>query len=161
LYQQKKDKFSHSFLEDDGKALKKLINGTRNAMTTWEIPKGRKSMNEAPLDTAIREFREETNISRQLYTVLYPQPIKSTYNIHKNRYSDHYFVTEINDPSYMPRYNFNSYDQRVETETIGWISINNIAILNMGQYMCARTTHLARMIIKSYKKFKKSVLTVV
>ena len=51
--------------------LNKLIQNSSSCYVSpeWEFPKGRKNLNEDILDTSIREFYEETNIKKDLYTL--------------------------------------------------------------------------------------------
>ena len=60
--------------------------------TEWGIPKGRRARGESDVDCAIREFLEETNISRECYdlkTVSFTETFKGTNNID---YRHIYFV---------------------------------------------------------------------
>ena len=68
-YPDMRDKFANTFLRDRGAALIELINSSTSIGTLWEIPKGRKNAGESDIVAALREFGEETGISKKHYRV--------------------------------------------------------------------------------------------
>lgn len=66
-----KNKFETQWLIDGGAKLRKYIAKSKNALRVWEMPKGRKkSKNEPDVVCAIREFAEETAITKKHYRFL-------------------------------------------------------------------------------------------
>jgi len=150
-----KHKFESIFLVDSGKRLKSLINNSTNSDTTWEIPKGRKSANEKEIDTAKREFIEETNIKSDDFRILlHVPPIVDTYRDAGTTYKNiYYLATLIPDKNILnPKIYFNSYDQTLEVESVKWVSLSEIKFLSLNQKTKKRTIRLFENILKIFKK---------
>ena len=134
-YFRKKNKFESIFLRDGSKRLKKIINNSTNAETPWEIPKGRKKYNEKDLTCAIREFKEETNISSDKYTILWKiNPIKHSFKDDNIIYKYIYYVASLDEfegGDFDPKIKFNTYQQVSEIEKIKWVSLNEIEFLQL------------------------------
>ena len=91
----------------------------------WEIPKGRRNMNESDLDCAIREFKEETNISFNKYKLLdYPPFIEEYIGSNNITYKNVYYIAEIDNCEL--NINRNNKDQISEIRSIEWISKDDI-----------------------------------
>jgi ADP-ribose pyrophosphatase YjhB (NUDIX family) len=73
-YESCKSKFEKKFLHDNGAKLMKLLKASKSVSCIWEMPKGMKNKNESDINTAIREFYEETNISKNKYRILWDVP---------------------------------------------------------------------------------------
>lgn len=89
-----KTKYETNFLIGGTDKLVGLIRlSTNHAAKTWEIPKGRKkSYVEYDMNCAIREFQEETGITKQQYRIL-PNVIKTHTHIDNGvKYENIYFV---------------------------------------------------------------------
>ena len=88
----------------------------------WEIPKGRRSGNENNKDCAIREFEEETNISKNSYTLIKNIiPIIEEYKgINYVRYKHIYYVGKINKKIDLV-IDQNNKDQYTEIKNIKWL----------------------------------------
>ena len=90
--------------------------------TEWEFPKGRKNVMEKDIDCAIREFEEETGISRnniQIVTNLLPFEevyVGSNYKKYKTKFFLAYNISE--------NYTFDNF-QKTEVSKIEWKSIDN------------------------------------
>lgn len=154
VYNSKKKRFENDFLQDGGKKLKNLINGTISLDCIWEIPKGRINDDEKPLNTAIREFKEETNISISDYKILCNlEPIKESYTIGRTKYEHRYFIAVANKFNWNPVINFKSYEQISEVENIKWVCENEIEFLNVGQNSYHRTKKVFKQCIKSFKGY--------
>jgi len=152
-YMFKKRKFEANFiLNDKGKKLRKLINGTSSLDSIWEIPKGRSDQGEKPLNTAIREFKEETDISIKKYKLLNITPINESYVVNKVRYDHTYFIAVAKKFNWEPRINFKSYEQIVEVENLKWISAEEVKYLNVNQLSYNRIQTLFGTVIKLFKK---------
>lgn len=68
-----KSRFEGEFLADGGERLRALIERSKNARAEllWELPKGHKlAEGEDDISCAIREFAEETGISKRQYRIL-------------------------------------------------------------------------------------------
>lgn len=61
--------FTENFLKDKGVRLLKLLRESKSIDHIWELPKGQKDKHENELQCAIREFREETSLSKSRYTL--------------------------------------------------------------------------------------------
>lgn len=132
-YTNKKNKFNNNFINNDkGRRLKKIINGTKSIDYIWEIPKGRPQLNEKPINTAIREFYEETDIGIDKYTfLLHINPITESYIVNKCQYKHTYFVAVANQFNWDPELNFSSHEQSLEVENIQWVSLDKANFLNL------------------------------
>ncbi len=73
-YENCKSKFEKKFLYDNGVKLMKLLKSSKSVNCIWEMPKGMKNKNESDINAAIREFYEETNISKNKYRILWDVP---------------------------------------------------------------------------------------
>jgi len=134
-YMIKKNKFDEGFvIGDKGRRLRKLIHGTKSIDSIWEIPKGRPADNEKSINTAIREFKEETDIGINKYNFLiHIEPITESYIVNKCHYQHTYFIVVPNKFDWDPEINFSSYEQLVEIENIQWVSLNKAHYLNLKQ----------------------------
>lgn len=132
-YITKKKRFNWNFVDSDkGKRLKRLINGTMSIDALWEIPKGRPNTGEKPINTALREFKEETDISINKFTFLvHIKPIVTVYTSNNITYKHTYFMAVANKFNWNPTINFSSYEQMMEIECIDWVSFNEAKYLNM------------------------------
>ena len=91
----------------------------------WEIPKGRRNMNEIDKDCAIREFREETNINLDKYDI-YDNiiPFNESYTGSNNfQYKNIYYLAKIKNNIELT-INKNS-EQVLEVKNIRWIDKDN------------------------------------
>jgi 8-oxo-dGTP pyrophosphatase MutT (NUDIX family) len=92
---------------------------TEYSSTEWEIPKGRKNSNETNLKCAIREFKEETSLSIDDYTIISClDPIHDVFIGTNNKEYRHIFYTSL--------YNNNNNNDIIyknnEIEEIRWCS---------------------------------------
>ena len=152
-YRNKKIKFKNNFISSDGgKWLKKLINGTKSCDTIWEIPKGRPDRFEKPINTAIREFKEETDISIYKYTFLpHIKPIIISYIVNRCSYTHIYYIAVAKKFNWEPQINFSSYEQMTEVEKLQWISYSKAKHLNLKQTTSnTRMLNLLKKIINSF-----------
>jgi len=112
-------------IEDNDKiiTLKDIIenSATKWGETEWEFPKGRKNTKEKDLDCALREFEEETGISKNKITVIENIiPFEEIFigTNHKS-YKHKYFLAYMNEINE----NLDNY-QATEVSKIEWKSIN-------------------------------------
>ena len=157
-YYKKKDKFENIFMQDSGKRLYRLINNSTNSVTPWEIPKGNINLNETPLNCAIRELYEETNLCYDKYKILWNLDlVKSTIMDDNISYRSNYFIASLNNNSnWTPKVNFGLNTQMSEIEQIQWISLEEINFLNLNVRYKAKLLTLYKSIIKKFKGEVKS-----
>jgi len=153
LYFRKKNKFEFTFLRDGGKKLRQLIANSRNVDTLWEFPKGRKNdINESDVETAIREFREETGIDYSKYQILWHiKPFVETYTDFGITYQNTYFYAKAIG-EWDAIYNFYDKYQISEVSDIKWITKNNLKFLNLDPKSYKRLYNRFLKIIKKCKK---------
>lgn len=134
-YNNKKYKFDNNFIKtDNGRRLRKLIHRTKSIDSIWEIPKGRSMGREKPINTAVREFKEETNIAIKQYNFLiHIKPIVESYIVNKCNYKHTYYIAVAKRFDLVPEINFSSYEQLVEVEKIQWVSLDRAKYLNLKQ----------------------------
>ena len=109
----------------------------------WEIPKGRRNLNETDKECAIREFQEETNIQPNDYELYDMPPFEEEYVGSNNiTYKNVYFIGKVKNNEYNLKIDNTNADQISEIKNIQWIS-------NMG---C-----LSR--VRDYSDYKLNVIT--
>ncbi len=156
-YMKKKTKFEVCFLHDGGKRLKKLMATTTNAETLWEIPKGRKHEIESEdyINTAIREFTEETAISRDQYTVMWRiTPYIDTYSDFGTTYQNIYYFAVANG-IWDPCIKFSNGQQINEIAAIRWCNLTDINLMKLDAMTHKRLINLFKKISTKYKNYFK------
>jgi 8-oxo-dGTP pyrophosphatase MutT (NUDIX family) len=151
-YIQRKNKFENTFLRDGGTRLRNLISKSRNSDMPWTIPKGRKdSDREADLDTAIREFREETGIEDAYYKVLWNiPPYIETYSDFGITYQNTYYYAEAVG-TWDPVYRFGNKKLLSEIADIKWLSKESLPHMNLDATTFKRMKKSFDKMIKKYK----------
>lgn len=130
-YIKAKNKFDNLYKSDDGFKLKDMINESTNEELIWEIPKGRCKKNELPINAAIREFEEETNIDKLKYKVLYDkEPIVFSFCDNNINYVYYYFIGIMLDNYYEPKINYFVNNMVFEISDIKFVNTNLIKSLN-------------------------------
>lgn len=135
------DKLEKIFNSHAREKLEKMLKGTHNQSLTWEFPKGRKNESEDDLQSAMREFEEETGIVK--YNIL-----------HKTRP----FIVNIHDAGINYKYMiyvalgedepvFDTNMMNIEVSEIAWIPSSCA-----NQYLSGETLNIFKMIIKVIKK---------
>lgn len=128
-YSKSKEKFNQlkNGIIIDGKklTLKDLLSNiqTNYVMNEWEIPKGRRKDYENNRDCAIREFREETNISSDnydLYNNIIPL-IEEYIGINGVRYKHVYYIGKIKNICDL-KIDLTNKDQYTEIKRIEWLN---------------------------------------
>lgn len=151
VYQKKKTKFDNLNKE----FITNLIKRSSNADPIWEIPKGRMEHEELPLNTAIRELYEETNVDRELYRVYADaKPILYTNCTDYMIYQTTYFLGEIIDSKYEPCISFDNHFQMSEIDNIKWVSLSEFYYMNRGHQTKQMRNLIARVLF-SYRKFRR------
>lgn len=157
-YFKKKTKFETIFLVDSGKRLRRFINNSFNAVTPWEIPKGKANHNEKALNCAIREFQEETDVYSDKYTIIWDaKPIIATHVDENVKYKYVYYPAYMNkNATWTPHVNFGSPSQLSEIEQVKWVSVNEIQFLNLNPTTKKHLIDTCKKITKSFKRSVKS-----
>lgn len=153
----KRKKFESSFLIDNGRRLKYLINKSSNSESIWEIPKGHKKTSETNIDAAIREFYEETLTPNNLYNVLWHvNPIVESYIDNNIIYKNTYYLASTSNNTWEPKVSFNCFKQVSEVQDIKWISITNLKFLKLDIRTKNRLIKLYKNAIYQFQKYKKT-----
>lgn len=151
-YLAKKDIFEKNFSANNGAKIKKLIDLSNNSDTQWEIPKGRREKKETHVDTAVREFSEETGIREKDYTILLNEaPIIEAFTDGNVSYLNRYFlaIPGIND--IRPKLRFSSKTQPLEVRAIRWIKRDHIDLMVISKEHKFRLRGLFREVNKKLK----------
>lgn len=114
------------------KKLLDLLNQTICIRNYWEFPKGLSHPRESSLDSALREFREESGISTNTIKILSSTPITSFNQSFSRSYIKKYYVAYHPNPNkVVVRFNDKS---TYEVRNISWISVDEIDSFNINRY---------------------------
>jgi 8-oxo-dGTP pyrophosphatase MutT (NUDIX family) len=134
LYFSKLAKFHEIWLKDDmGKLLRKMVCSAQGSKDMhWEFPKGkRQTTYEADIQCAIREFTEETNISKNCYQLLPNFKRRDTYVHMGVKYVNIYYVAiqrrKFADPG--STISIRQLTQVAEVADVRWMDIEQIRLL--------------------------------
>lgn len=156
-YFKKKNKFEKSFMTDRGEYLRNLISNSRNVETPWEFPKGRPHEHESEIETAIREFKEETNVDSSKYKILWNvAPYVETYTDFGVTYKNTYYFAEAVGPIWEPVYRFCD-KQASEVAAIQWVSRNELCFMQLEPVTYRRLLNSFEKIIRKYKDSHNTV----
>lgn len=115
--------------------LTKLIINSYYSDSEWEIPKGRKNINEGKINCAIREFEEETGISYNRYDIInaYTHSYKRVLIKNKIEYNMHYYI------AYIP------YNEchLLRPNQVNYTEIMDIAFMDINEVKFVDKTHKA------------------
>jgi 8-oxo-dGTP pyrophosphatase MutT (NUDIX family) len=159
-YRDKKRKFETYFLADGGTYLKSLIAGSMNVDTIWEFPKGRKSYLDVggEIDTAKREFYEETGIGESKYNILWNlEPYVETYTDFGVTYKSIYYYAEAVG-EWEPTLDFKKHQQLREISFVSWISKNDLRYMKLEKSTHQRWLKCFDKVIKKYRGHKKRIV---
>lgn len=144
-----KQKFDKYFInEDGGAALKKWLSDAPHGGEIWEIPKGRRNRGESEINAAVREFREETLISKEFYQLLIGLKVRDSVTDDGITYVSTYHIALV-DKGFEPRISVCS-SQINEIIDIKWCSVNDVLLLKN-----ERLLRSVRSIFKIVKKYLK------
>lgn len=146
-YMSAKIKFNSLFVPNT-KFVLDLLDSTGSISEIWEIPKGRSDPTETQLQTAVREFKEETGIKKEQFTILPPSgTFTEDIETHRSFYHHEYFLSFMIKPI-IPRIRISNYSQTKEVNDIQWFTLRELAVLDKKNQ---RVFKLARKIIRSFK----------
>lgn len=132
-----------------------LLNTTSSSLLEYDLPRGRVNKNEKLLETAIREFREETTLTKKNYR-LFPQ-FRANINISDNNinYNYYYFLAYLdnnilnkinkNNTNYI---NFYNKKQAEELSELRWLTLEEFKFYNPDVY---------KIVHKATKYLKKQI----
>jgi len=158
-YIKKRTKFERSFFHDSGESLRNLIADSRNVETPWEIPKGRRdeSKKESEIETAIREFEEETGVDTTKYIILWHlTPYVETYTDFGTTYQNTYYYAQAIG-EWEPVYKFYDKKQLSEVSNIKWVSQNDLKNMQLEEVTYKRLMQSFYKISKKYRNNKQCV----
>ncbi len=121
-----KSKFETTFVADKGVRLRKLLAAAKlHGTLVWEIPKGRKKNRiESDIHCALREFKEETQVSKRQIK-LYPESTTYSYISDKVKYTNiYYYALAIGNVA--PSIDMSSRDQVGEVGEIKWMNLQEM-----------------------------------
>lgn len=147
-YIRAKSRFEMYFLLDNGDKLRKIISKSTHAEKLWEIPKGRKKYRgETDIGCAVREFAEETNISKKHYRFIPCAPRKLCWTDYNITYINTYFIAVMTSNVNI-MVNFNTQDQIDEISDIRWMDIDTIKCFDSHGHMLPFVEPILKMVRK-------------
>lgn len=124
-------KFNTLVKINNGQYLQEIIHSSINVELLWEIPKGRPDKKEVPVETAVREFNEETHIEKKQYRILFDEsPITYSFTDSGIRYVYIYYIAIMNSNRFVPRFVYSSSHMQREVGNIKFLSTDKIKLLN-------------------------------
>lgn len=151
-YENCKNKFEKKFLTDNGVRLMKLLKNSKSVHCLWEMPKGMKNKNESDINAAIREFSEETNISKNKYRILWDCP-KFEYKFVDDdvEYKYIYYPAIMLDPKFVPNIDISIHKSSLmESSDIRFLT-------SMEAYVLTNNKSLFTFLNLIKKKIKKHI----
>jgi len=104
---------------------KNMVNDQQYKDLIWDLPKGKQEQNEKALDTAIRETKEELDISPNQYRVLFDiSPINTSYIDYNVLYNFTFYIAE-----YTAQKDVWQVDN-LEIHTAKWYSLSDLQTIN-------------------------------
>lgn len=144
--------------------IKKLMSKATAIDTLWEIPKGRSDMDEKPIETAIREFNEETqNQIRNIEILWHQAPYIESYRDYGVTYINTYYFAEYkNETSNAAPLNIDFRKNEIgEIVSARWFSVEQLLRLDSAIFISSYTKTLlknAKKIIKKHSRSKFSII---
>lgn len=130
LYSKSQEKFEQLCGVRNGRFLLRLLENSTSSELIWEIPKGRIGKNETILETAVREFEEETGVDPSMYQLLTDKDtVEYTFSDDGVKYKYIYFIACLNDGETV-QYDFRNRHMRVEIADLRFLSLNTVFEFN-------------------------------
>lgn len=154
-YKKKYVKFYLSFIKhDNGEGLRKLIQQVKNYATlTYECPKGRQlNQSETAIDCAIRETKEETNLTKKEYTIIPNIKRYVNYISLGTRYICTYYIAILNpNVKYYNPNTIRTIQQINEVSDTKWFDIEKIRLIDDSK------RHLEALVTPAFKLVRKYI----
>ncbi len=131
-YAQLQLKFANAFVSDNGVRIKKLISQSTNLPNVWEIPKGRPSKEESDLECALREFTEETGLTKSQYTLIWRQPRLVSFEDAEVKYVYKYFMAFASGEVDL-KIDSSFIEQACEIQDLRWVSFTEFKLLSQNE----------------------------
>jgi 8-oxo-dGTP pyrophosphatase MutT (NUDIX family) len=126
IYEKSKDVFNTFFLPNC-RTLLEYYSDFHLLENEWEIPRGKKNFWEKPIECAMREFEEETGISK--HKLIHKKYIKCVYEtlIGSNdlKYKFNYYTMELKNKERV-YVSSEIYEQHTEIRNVSWILYDDI-----------------------------------
>lgn len=153
-YMKKKTYFETTYMS---KQLRRLMKGTYNIETSWDIPKGRRcTPEEKDLDVAIRELQEETTAPIGKFNIfMHARPVVQSYIDGTRKYINTYFLAESEDRSWCPKLDIFE-DEYTESRSIRWFSMEELRAIEKNSRYHKRLINIVNVILKHFKKLRSS-----
>lgn len=131
-YKTAKSRFKSSFLYDDGKKLIDMINRSNSIEMIWCLPKGQKNRQESDLMAAVREFHEETGISKKKYRMFIDGKTTTSHIEEGVKYiTTYYFALFNQDVTPGVKVNIGNDGQIGEISAMKWYTLRELRPLNI------------------------------
>jgi 8-oxo-dGTP pyrophosphatase MutT (NUDIX family) len=141
-----KHKFINICMQDNGKKLRNLISKSTNAKPIWEIPKGRKNNRQEPdVNCAIREFAEETGISKSKYKIFTDKQNIYSYVDDNVKYVNVYYTAIVNEPINIVVNNA-LREQLSEVSDCRWMNIEAIRFIDTNRRIEKFVKHIFKFV---------------
>lgn len=151
LYESKKRIFTDVFGDEfkNGRYdISNIIKESTPIHMLWEIPKGKAKNCESDINAAVREFKEETNIDKKKYHIIF-KPINYSYEENNTIYSINYYPAALIG-DHIPKIATDNPAQTYEICDIRWMDLQTI------KNLCSnRLYKLSVNIISVYRAFLK------
>jgi 8-oxo-dGTP pyrophosphatase MutT (NUDIX family) len=131
------NEYPHAKQQFESHNILKLVDANKSDYleSEWGFPKGRRIRCESDIDCAIREFNEETNISRDSYTILKNIQLSETFEgTNGVMYKHTYFLAIVNDESKINIDQKFTTMQRREISAISWKTLDECRQLTRPHY---------------------------
>ena len=147
IYNRSLRKFT-TLLERGSNIISRILSNSKNATLLWEIPKGRPDKKETQLMSAVREFKEETGISKESYRILFDEgTIEYSFMDCGVKYKYIYYLAVLSS-NVVPTYDYNNEHMLRELSELKFLT--SIAAQELNNQRLAKTV---RIIIKKAKKY--------
>jgi ADP-ribose pyrophosphatase YjhB (NUDIX family) len=153
-YENCKAKFEKRFLSDNGTRLKRLIQKSKSVDNVWEMPKGMKNKNESDINTAIREFSEETGIKKNKYKILWEEArFEYVFTDENVEYKYVYYPAIMLDQKYQPSIDIHTTvkSNLMESSDIKFLSVEDICLIH------SKSHSLVSLLKRIKKKIRKYI----
>lgn len=113
-----------------------LLNTTSSILLEYDLPRGRVHSNEKLLETAMREFREETTLTKKQYRLFPKFKVNNTITDNGVTYEYHYFLALLEDNTNkinrnnVNYVNFYNKKQSEELNELRWLTLNELKFYN-------------------------------